>query len=141
MIKKLDLGNIQEIDKIYPLVQQLRPKLTLNTFRDDIEKMKSEKYELWVYEIDEKYLGAIGLREYTDFVRGQHLYVDDLVVDAEMRSQKIGAKLLRFAEEETRLRELPSLRLSCALENVRAARFYEKQSWTKRSAVFVKGIA
>jgi len=41
----------------------------------------------------------MGLRYLTDYVHQFHLYIDDLIVVEEFRSQKIGAVLLAFAED------------------------------------------
>ena len=119
-------------------MKQLRPHLNFEVFSSSIKEQVNQLYELWVYELDSQRIGAMGMREYTDFVRGRHLYIDDLVVDEAHRSKKIGALLLHFAEEEMKKRKLPSLRLSCAIENVGGMKFYEKEKWVKRSIVYIK---
>lgn len=138
MFKRLKLTNALDIECVFELVKQLRKHLDFETFQKLLQKMELESYELWAYEVDGKIMGAMGLRSYTDFVRGTHLYVDDLVVDEKFRSQQIGSKLLQHAEALGKERGVPSLRLACAIENVGGLRFYEKEKWTKRSFNFVK---
>lgn len=140
VIRLIDFHNPQDLRLAFAVVSQLRTHIDFETYQRLIHKMKDEAYELWVFEEDSEIKGIMSLRPYTDFVRGTHLYIDDLVVDEKFRSQKIGAKLLALAEEETKKRGLPSLRLACALSNTGGMKFYEREGWTKRSYSYVKKI-
>lgn len=83
----------------------------------------------------------MGYRVLWDFVRGKHIYIDDLVSTATKRSQGIGKQLLQFAEEVARSSGCKSLRLCAALENELGIKFYERNGWTKRSFAFTKKTA
>lgn len=136
LFKKIESED--DLLRIFPLIRQLRKHLTEETFMEHYASMSFEEYELWSYEENQKSVGLIGMRVCTDFVRGTHLYVDDLVTDEEHRSQGIGAKLLNFAEEEAKKRNLPSLRLACVIENASGLKFYEREGWIRRSYNLVK---
>lgn len=138
MIRQLDFKDTEEIKKAFKVVGQLRSHIDFETYQSLILKMKNEAYELWVFEENSEIKGAMGMRLYTDFVRGPHLYIDDLVVDEKYRSKKIGAKLLAFAEEETKKRKIASLRLGCALTNTGGMKFYEREGWMRQSYNYVK---
>lgn len=138
MIRRLNSKS--DFESFFPLISQLRKHLDKDSYFASLQKMIAENYELWGFVRDGKLLGFMGMREYTDFVRGTHLYIDDLVVDEAMRSRGIGAKLLEFAEQQARSRKLPSLRLACAIENTGGAKFYEKEKWIRRSHNFVKTV-
>ena len=140
VIREIDLNDPQELRLAFAVISQLRTHIDFETYQRLIHKMKNEAYELWVYEEGSEIKGVMGVREYTDFVRGTHLYIDDLVVDEKFRSHKVGAKLLSFAEEESKRRGLPSLRLACAMSNISGMKFYERESWTKRSYSYVKKL-
>jgi len=140
MIRRLNIDNTQEVARAFPILVQLRPHLDLETYQRLIHSMKTESYELWAFVEHDEIKGLMGMRVYTDFVRGAHLYVDDLVIDEKYRSQKIGAKLLAFAELEAKQRKIPSLRLACALSNTGGMKFYEREAWTKRSYNYVKKL-
>lgn len=140
VIRKIDLDNSSEVQKVYEVIHQLRPHVHLEEYVALLARMKTEAYELWVFEENLQLLGAMGMRSYTDFVRGTHLYIDDLVVSEAHRSKKIGAQLLAFAESEAKRRKLPSLRLACALSNTGGMKFYEREDWTKRSYNYVKKV-
>lgn len=140
MIRLLDLNNAEDVVSAYKVICQLRNHIDLKTYQTLIQKMRVEAYELWVYEELSEIKAALGLRTYTDFVRGTHLYIDDLVVSEDSRSKKIGAKLLAFAEEEGKRRGIASLRLACAMSNTGGMKFYEREAWTKRSYNYVKKL-
>lgn len=140
MIRRLNIDNPQEIAKAFPVILQLRPHLDLKSYQILIHSMKTEAYELWAYFEQDEIKGLMGMRVYTDFVRGAHLYIDDLVIDEKYRSQKIGAKLLAFAELEAKQRKIPSLRLACALSNTGGMKFYEREAWARRSYNYVKKL-
>ena len=140
MFKQIDLNNSSELDAAFELLKQLRTHLTFESFRENISKLKKENYELWSLQDNGSIVALAGLRTYTDFVRGTHLYVDDLVVDQNLRSQGYGAKLLAFTEKLCSEKGLPSLRLACAHENKKGYSFYQREGWTDRSCAFVKKV-
>lgn len=140
VIRKIDLEDSSELRKVFEVIHQLRTHINLEQYVSLLAQMKHEAYELWVYEEGSEIKGAMGIRSYTDFVRGTHLYIDDLVVNEAHRSQKIGAQLLAFAEDEAKRRKIPSLRLACALSNTGGMKFYEREAWAKRSYNYVKKL-
>ena len=138
MFKQLDFKNIVHVEEAFPLIQQLRPHLNLHSFMELLPPLERVGYEIWQYFDDGKLVGAIGLRRHVDLVRGTHIYIDDLVVDKDVRSKGIGAKLLAFAEKICHDEKIPSLRLECALQNTEALRFYLREKWIQRSNTLVK---
>ena len=81
----------------------------------------------------------MGYRFLHDYVHGKHVYIDDLVTTAAIRSQGAGAKLLKYAEmiaESARLSESLGLNRAISLQNNYSmlARGTEKLS-TIRAAV------
>ncbi len=129
------------LDNAFEVLRQLRPHLTLTTFHQLYDAaQKADGYTLVGYYRGDECLGVLGYRVYTDFVRGPHLYIDDLVTAETARSQGIGAKLLGYAEEETSRRKLKELRLCAVLENERGCEFYEREGWTKRAYAFKKSL-
>lgn len=79
----------------------------------------------------------MGYRVLWDFVRGKHLYIDDLV--SKEKSKGHGKRLLDYAEEKAReLNCSGGLRLCAVLENKDGIRFYEKNGWKARAYAFVK---
>jgi GNAT superfamily N-acetyltransferase len=143
----ITVGNIREIvskpdlDAAYEVLQQLRPHLSLPEFHRLYEAARrADEYTLVGVFRDEECLAVMGYRILHDFVRGTHLYIDDLVTTEGARSTGIGATLLKHAEEEAVRRKLKGLRLSTGVENERGKRFYEREGWTLRAVAYTKSV-
>jgi len=144
---KTNTGIIREIvskpdlDGAYEVLKQLRPHLSLTRFHELYEAARrADDYTLvGVYRGDEC-LAVMGYRILHDFVRGTHLYIDDLVTTEAARSTGIGADLLRFAEEEASRRKIAGLRLCTGVENERGKRFYDREGWTLRAVAYTKSV-
>ncbi len=129
------------LDNAFEVLKQLRPHLNLAGFHQIYNAAQNaDGYTLVGYYRGDECLGVMGYRVLHDFVRGAHLYVDDLVTTEAARSQGIGAKLLGYAEEETVRRNLKELRLCAVLENEGGLRFYEREGWTRRAYAFKKSL-
>lgn len=133
------------LDNAFEVLKQLRPHLNLAGFHQIYDAaQKADGYTLVGYyrgpQGAEECLGVMGYRILHDFVRGAHLYIDDLVTAEAARSQGIGAKLLGYAEKETARRKLKDLRLCAVLENESGLRFYGREGWTRRAYAFTKRL-
>lgn len=127
--------------EVFEVVKQLRTHLNYDQFRGLCEQAARQGgYQMDGYFEDNHCVGAIGYRVLTDLVRGQHLYIDDLVVADTHRSRGLGAELLKHAETVARERDCKSLRLCTGIQNEGGKRFYEREGWALRSIAYVKGI-
>lgn len=130
---------VENIESVYPLMQQLRPNLTLQQFTSIYHQAKSaNQYTLWGYFEQDTCVGIMGLRTLFDYVHLKHLYIDDLIVDQTKRSSGVGAQLLNHAEHLAQKENCTGLRLCTGKENQRGIEFYEKEKWTQRALVFKK---
>ncbi len=137
-MKFLIAKNEKDLRDFFPVMQELRPHLNFETYvKIYQEAHTSDQYEMVALVEEEKILGVMGYRILSDFVRGRHLYIDDLVTVE--KSKGHGAKLLAFAEEKAREWQCSGgLRLCAVLENTGGIRFYEKNGWKARAYAFVK---
>jgi GNAT superfamily N-acetyltransferase len=138
--RQLDLDDEETLERIFPVLTQLRTQVSWEVFNARLQDLRTENYELWGCFEGERILGLASSRIYTDWVRGPHLYVDDLVTDAEARSRGIGALLLKRLELHACDLGLKSLRLSCVLENEHGLRFYRREGWKERAYALVKSL-
>lgn len=128
-----------DLERCYPVMKELRPHLDLeNYFSIYQEAHEKDGYEIVAVEIDGEIMAVMGYRFLTDYVRGKHVYVDDLVSTEKARSQGLGAELLEYAEKIARDLPCASLRLCTGLENERGVQFYQKNGWTQRAYAFTK---
>ncbi|MEA9357411.1 GNAT family N-acetyltransferase [Bacteriovorax sp. PP10] len=131
-----------DLESFYPLLTELRTHLTYENFLDTYHHAhKNDQYELVGFFEEETVIALIGYRVLYDFVRGRHLYIDDLITSETVRSQGIGARILEFAEERAKeLKCTGGLRLCAGIENTDGIKFYEKNGWKARALAFVKRI-
>ncbi len=135
----LTVSNTRDLERCFATIKELRPHLDFETYANIYAKAhQNESYEIVAIEEDGKIRAVMGYRFIHDFVRGKHLYVDDLVTAEGSRSQGYGARLLEYAEQIAREEHCTSLRLCTGVDNKNAMRFYEREGWAQRSVAYVK---
>lgn len=120
------IQNRDELENCYSVMKELRPNLVKEDFYSiyDISKVR-DNYEIVAIEIDEKIVALMGYRFLYDYVRGKHLYIDDLVSTQLARGKGLGAELLKHAEKVARDAGCKVLRLCTGVENEDGVRFYK----------------
>ncbi len=134
--KILECHTLEEAKALYPVVRQLRKRLTLDKFLDRFQKAKHGGYRLFYAQVGDSIAGAIGFRTLDDLRWGHHLYIDDLIVDGHVQGNGIGSALLLFAERFAMSENCHHIRLAAGLTRARAHEFYEQFSYRKVSAMF-----
>ncbi len=134
--------NQEDLQNCYHVIKELRPHLT---FEDFIyiytQSQVKDDYELVFITNDKNIvLAVMGYRILFDFVRGKHIYIDDLVITEMHRSLGLGAKLLKYAEQLAAEHQCKTLRLCTGVENNRAIKFYEKNGWVQRALAYTKKV-
>lgn len=131
----------RELERCFPVMNELRPHLTVYSYLELYAKAhEADGYEIVALENENQVLAVMGYRILYDYVRGKHLYIDDLVATEKFRSQGLGAKLLAHAEVIARDQVCNSLRLATGIENALGKKFYEREGWTLRSVTYVKNL-
>ncbi len=130
------------LEKIFPIVKELRPHLEFAEFKRLVSLAHAaDGYRIVAREVKGQVVAVMGFRILHDLVHGSHLYVDDLVVTKDERSGGHGAQLLRFAEGEARRLGLAGLRLCAGNENKEAHKFYVREGWEVRALAFKKKMS
>jgi len=130
-----------DLEKCFPVIKQLRPHLSLADYLSIYDEAHHKNgYEIVAIEENQKIVAVMGYRILSDYVRGKHVYIDDLVSNELMRSKGLGAELLKYAESVARSMNCKSLRLCTGLENERAIQFYEKNNWKKSAFAYSKKL-
>jgi GNAT superfamily N-acetyltransferase len=130
-----------DFKRCYPVMKELRPHLHYDDYITIYnESHQRDGYEIVAIECDGLISALMGYRVLFDYVRGKHIYIDDLVSTETARSQGLGAELLKFAEVVAKETNCKTLRLCTGVENDRGVRFYEKNGWTKRAFAYTKQI-
>lgn len=124
----VDLREIEseaEIALAFPVMRELRPHLAdAAEMVARVKRQRQEGYRLLGAFRGGAPIGLAGYRMHENLIHGKLLYVDDLVVTAAERRNKIGARLLDAAMEIAKERNCRVLSLDTGLDNMFAQRFY-----------------
>ena len=85
-----------EINRCFPVMSQLRPKLIAAEFVGLVQAQQTEGYQLVFLENEGRIVSVAGFRVQNMLSSGKTLYVDDLVTDAAVRSQGHGEAMLQW---------------------------------------------
>lgn len=130
-----------DLERCYSVMKELRPHLSFESYISIYrEAQEADGYQIVAVEEQDQIVAVMGYRFLSDYVRGKHVYIDDLVSTEKARSKGFGAELLKFAEEIAQMAGCKSLRLCTGIENERGARFYDRNGWTKRAFAYTKKL-
>jgi GNAT superfamily N-acetyltransferase len=114
----------EEIRGCFPAMKQLREKLTAEEFVKRVAEQEPEGYKLAFLESEGQVVAVAGFRIYHMLATGKTMYVDDLVTDANARSQGFGEALLKWLIELSRKQKCETFSLDSGTHRRRAHRFY-----------------
>lgn len=136
-----ELTSESEWIEAFPVYQQLRPELTEAEYLDSLERMSRSGYRLFGLFADESLVSVAGAEILVNMDHGRHLWVWDLVTDADARSQGHGRRLLEYLEDWAESRRCERIVLESGLQREEAHRFYEERTdMEKRSYVFTQNL-
>lgn len=139
MSRQFTVKTKADLERCFPVMKELRPHLNIERYIQIYnEAHAADGYEIVAIEEDGKILALMGYRLLSDFVRGKHIYIDDLISSESARSKGYGAKLLQYAESLSKEMNLSTLRLCAALSNDRGMKFYEREGWAKIAFAYTK---
>jgi GNAT superfamily N-acetyltransferase len=116
-----------EIRRCYPVMRQLRPSFTLESFLERVGFQRGMGYHLVYLEVDGAAVAVAGYQIRETLVDGRFLHVDDLVTLDTERSRGHGAALLRWLVGHAEELACESLQLDTGVWREDAHRFYERE--------------
>ena len=128
--------NDKEIMKCFEIMSQLRTHLEESNFLATIRRMEMEGYKLGYMEDNSNIVAVCGYRIYSNLFMGKHLYVDDLVTCASVRSQGYGETMILWLREIAMQNDCNFLHLDSGTQREQAHKFYFKQGFTIASFHF-----
>jgi GNAT superfamily N-acetyltransferase len=117
----------EEIRRCFPVMKQLRERLTATEFAERVAEQECEGYKLAFLEREGQVAGVAGFRIYHMLATGKTMYVDDLVTHERARSQGVGEALLQWLIELSRKEKCEMFILDSGTHRRRAHRFYFAQ--------------
>ena len=139
----MSISEVKESDitSVYEVLKELRPHISKEEFVEIYSAAKkADQYTFYAYYIKQECVGLMGVRYLHDYVHKYHLYIDDLVVKKDYRSQGVGAILLEYAEDLAKANLCTGLRLCTGIDNKEGIRFYERENWSLRAVVYKKKV-
>lgn len=117
----------QDIQRCFPVLQQLRPHLDEGEFLARVGSQAGEGYRLGFVERDGEVKAVAGFRILEMMSRGRFLYVDDLVTDQDARSEGYGEALFEWLADYGRIHGCDQLDLDSGVQRHDAHRFYFRE--------------
>ena len=105
-------------------MSQLRPRLIASEFVGVVQAQQAEGYQVAFLEQDGVVVSVAGFRVQTMLSSGKTLYVDDLVTDADARSQGHGEAMLQWLIALAREAKCSSFSLDSGTHRQDAHAFY-----------------
>lgn len=118
-----------QIARCFPVMQQLRPKLTAETFVSRIVQQQSEGYRLAYLEHEGEVASLAGFRVMSVLSSGRTLYVDDLITDEAMRSRGFGARMIAWLAALARDEGCETFSLDSGTHRKEAHAFYFREGF------------
>lgn len=130
-----------DLHDVFPVLQQLRTKLSREEASSLFQKMKEENYKLFLLRNEENEVVSLaGVAICTNFYNEKHVFVYDLITAEAHRSKGYGNVLLSYVEKWGKEKGCSSIVLTSAFPRIDAHRFYEREGFNKVSYSFYKAL-
>jgi GNAT superfamily N-acetyltransferase len=130
-----------EISACYPLMRALRPHIAEHNFLARIRSQEATGYRLVLSGPSDNPLALAGFRIGENLAWDRFLYVDDLVVHPNYRSQGHGAKLMAWLRKHAAGHNCSQVHLDSGMQRADAHQFYECEGMVKAGFHFIETVA
>lgn len=130
-IYKLTTVTDQVVKAFERLMPQLAPGCTLPTKHDLDTMVHSDTTRLFIAEENDVILGTLAL-VFTKIPTGYKLWIEDVVVDSAARGKGVGKKLMVFAIDYVKDKNIKTINLTSSPERIAANMLYQKLGFIKR---------
>jgi len=117
-------GTEADIARCYPVMAELRPRLSAAEFAARVRKQQATGFQLAYLEESGEVRAVTGFRYLETLAWGKILYVDDLVAAEATRSRGHGGKLFDWLVAQAKQNNCDELHLDSGVQRFGAHRFY-----------------
>jgi GNAT superfamily N-acetyltransferase len=117
----------EAIERCFPVMVQLHPTVTREEFMKRVRRQQRSGYTLAFLEDGDNVRTVAGFVISEGLSWGKFLYIDDLVTDAESRSEGYGGILLDWLVEYAKAKQCTELHLDSGVQRFAAHRFYMRR--------------
>ena len=147
LAQKSDLDRVLQITGLCAREMESRKVFQWNQHYPDRQSFVNDikNSELYVYCIKDMIIGCVSICSLMDEVYSKvswktngknSVYVHRLAVDPKHQQQGIGSKLMDFAENESKLNGIESIRLDTFSQNKVNQNFYEQRGYVKLEDIY-----
>lgn len=129
-----ELESEQEWLNAFPVMKQLRTHLDEERYLDYLERMTANGYRLFGLFSDGELAAVAGVDIMTNMYYGRHMWVFELITDADHRSRGFGRRLLRYLVDWAEDKGCERIALSSGVQREDAHRFYEDHMDMERAS-------
>ena len=127
-----ELTSREAIAGAFPLMKQLRERIQEATYVDEVERQRKAGYRLFAGRLNGELVTLAGVRHSHTLARGEHIFVDDLVVTEAQRTSGIGAAMMAWLADWTVQQGAPMVFLD---SRDTAKDFYKKLGFKMLSSI------
>lgn len=118
----------------FPVMIRLRTHLTEASYLEYLREMTDDGYRLFAVSVDDRIVALAGVGIQVNMYYGRHVWIYELVTDADHRSEGYGLKLLSYIEDWAEENDCELVALSSGLQREEAHRFYEERAGMERAS-------
>jgi GNAT superfamily N-acetyltransferase len=137
----VELRSPAERTEVLPILRELYPSLDEGRYGALLAEMIDDGYRQFAVRNDaEEIVAVAGVAVHVNLYYGRHLYLYDLIVKEDARSQGYGGLLMDHVEGVARSEGCETAALACDLEREGALRLYEGKGCHKPSYAMRKAL-
>lgn len=133
-------GDRRLTEELLPVLQELRPHLTAESFTAVYEEGYPQGLRFTAAYVEGRCVGVAGWRVLSTVVAIRKLYVDDLVTTVSDRGRGVGKALLSDLQDRARAAGCIALDLDCGVQRSDSHRFYMREGLVITSFHFARVI-
>jgi len=135
------LDSDQDYQAGFAVMRELRPHLTdAAAFAAQVRRQSGQGYRLLAAWRGDEIKGLAGYRIQENLLYRRFLYIDDLVIAADVRGSGLGGQLIDAVRDEAKRQGCANLVLDTGLGNALGQRFYFRQGLLARALHFCQPL-
>ena len=138
MYQLIELTTRAEMLVQLPIIQQLYPDYTTETYGDLLDEMIPHNYKQLIVVENNTTIGLAGFWIGTKLWSGKYLELDNVVVHQDFRSQKIGSIMTNYLNQKAIAENCNMIVLDAFTTNFGAHKFYMNHGYVPKGFHFVK---
>ncbi|EKO3906639.1 GNAT family N-acetyltransferase [Vibrio fluvialis] len=121
---------------VLEVLLQLRPQYDLDTLAAQINRQRSNGYQIAYAKSSEGVLAVAGFSVGEKLAWGKHIYIEDLVTNTEFRSRGVGKFLLNWLQMYALENDCEQVHLDSGVQRFEAHKFYLREGFNIASHHF-----